>query len=255
MYDRELRRSALASIARGQSLRSVSMTTGVSRSTLRDWRDHPDRDCQRAQCARCERPPSLPEPTWQYAYLLGLYLGDGCVSRNGDPAKGIWVLRIACADAWPGLLAECKLAVKAIRPDNKVGTVHSDGCSYVTSYSRHWPCLIPQHGPGEKHNRPIRLEPWQRLITEQHPDRFARGLFHSDGCRFTNRVRRPLADGDRWYEYPRYMFTNESADILGLCGEALDQLGISWRFSRRNTISVARREAVARLDDYVGPKY
>jgi hypothetical protein len=68
-------------------------------------------------------------------------------------------------------------------------------------------------------------------------------------------VRRPLKDGDKWYEYPRYMFTNESADILGICGEALDQLGVDWRFSRHNTISVARRDAVARLDQFVGPKY
>ena len=61
--------------------------------------------------------------------------------------------------------------------------------------------------------------------------------------------------GDHWYEYPRYLFSNESADILGLCGQALDQLGISWRLSRRNMLSVARREAVARLDEFVGPKY
>ena len=64
-----------------------------------------------------------------------------------------------------------------------------------------------------------------------------------------------LSDGDRWYEYPRYLFGNESADILRLCGETLDQLGVAWRFSRRNAISVARREAVARLDEFVGPKY
>ena len=44
-------------------------------------------------------------------------------------------------------------------------------------------------------------------------------------------------------------------DILRLCGETLDQLGVAWRFSRRNAISVARREAVARLDEFVGPKY
>jgi hypothetical protein len=38
-------------------------------------------------------------------------------------------------------------------------------------------------------------------------------------------------------------------------GEALDRLGISWRFSRRNTISVARKNAVERLDQFVGPKH
>jgi hypothetical protein len=51
------------------------------------------------------------------------------------------------------------------------------------------------------------------------------------------------------------MFTNESADIRELCGAALDQLAVAWRYSRHNTISVARREAVARLDEFVGPKY
>lgn len=51
------------------------------------------------------------------------------------------------------------------------------------------------------------------------------------------------------------MFSNESGDILWLCGGTLDYLGVSWRFSRPNTISVARREAVARLDEFVGPKY
>jgi hypothetical protein len=68
-------------------------------------------------------------------------------------------------------------------------------------------------------------------------------------------VRRSLPGGERTYEYPRYFFSNESRDILGLCGDTLDQLRVSWRFSRRNTISVARREAVARLDRFVGPKY
>jgi hypothetical protein len=101
----------------------------------------------------------------------------------------------------------------------------------------------------------IELADWQQVIAAQHPDRLARGLFHSDGCRFVNRVRRPLADGDHWYEYPRYMFTSQSEDILAICGDALDQLGVSWRFTRRNNISVARRDAVARLDEFVGPKY
>jgi hypothetical protein len=253
MYGPEVRQRARQAMQRGQSLRSISLVTGISRATLRDWRDHPDKERARRTCPRCAEVKTLPEPCSEYAYLLGLYLGDGCISANRD--RGVWVLRIACADAWPGLLEDCQRAVKAIRPDNKVGTVQKVGCKEVYASSKHWPCLFPQHGPGKKHNRKIELEPWQRAITSQHPGQFARGLFHSDGCRFTNHVLRRLPSGGRWYEYPRYMFTNESADILRLCGETLDQLGVAWRFSRRNTISVARREAVARLDEFVGPKY
>jgi hypothetical protein len=53
----------------------------------------------------------------------------------------------------------------------------------------------------------------------------------------------------------RYLFVNQSADIHRLCGQTLDRLGVAWRFSKPTTISVARREAVARLDVFVGPKY
>jgi hypothetical protein len=42
---------------------------------------------------------------------------------------------------------------------------------------------------------------------------------------------------------------------MGLCRGTLDQLGIRWRMSQPNTLSVARREAVARLDEFVGPKW
>jgi hypothetical protein len=255
MYDRDVRQQALALIDRGMSLRAVHKSTGISRATLRDWLNHPEKTGQGVTCPRCATIPSLPEPAGDYAYLLGLYLGDGCISVGGHPAKGVWALRIACADTWPGLRAECVAAMSAIRPSNRVSTQQRVGCTEVIAYSRHWPCLFPQHGPGKKHNRTIELAPWQEDIVSERPGDFARGLFHSDGCRFLSRVRRPLPSGERWYEYPRYMFTNESRDILGLCGQTLDQLGVSWRFSRRNTISVARREAVARLDEFVGPKY
>ncbi|MGI8537601.1 MAG: hypothetical protein ACR2K2_14215 [Mycobacteriales bacterium] len=57
------------------------------------------------------------------------------------------------------------------------------------------------------------------------------------------------------YRYPRYEFTNKSDDIRGICGEALDLLGIAWRPNGPWRISVARRAAVAALDEHVGPKY
>ena len=77
-----------------------------------------------------------------------------------------------------------------------------------------------------------------------------RGLFHSDGCRFDNHVK----VAGKTYSYPRYMFSNESKDILALCGEALDLLGVEWRYNRRNSLSVAKRASVAALDVHVGPK-
>jgi hypothetical protein len=142
-------------------------------------------------------------------------------------------------------------------PSSRVFCASHSGvaCTYVKSVSKHRPCLFPQHGPGRKHERRIELESWQQEIVDRHPGDFARGLFHSDGCRLINRVRRPVKGGDRSYEYPRYLLVSRSADIHRLCGEALDRLGVAWRFSKPTTISVARREAVARLDEFVGPKY
>ncbi len=125
----------------------------------------------------------------------------------------------------------------------------------MQAYSKHWPCLFPQHGPGLKSKRPIVLEPWQREILELDPRPFLRGLFFSDGCRITNWTTRTVAGERKRYEYPRYFFSNRSEDILGLCTWALDLLDISWRRSNAWHISVARREAVAALDEFVGPKY
>ncbi len=145
--------------------------------------------------------------------------------------------------------------MRDVMPVSSVCNVARTGCTEVKSYSKHWPCLFPQHGPGRKHERRIELQTWQEEIVCEFPGELARGLFHSDGCRIINRVCKVLRGRERWYEYSRYFFQNESSDILGLCGQALDRLGVGWRYSRPNTISVARRDAVARLDEFVGPKY
>lgn len=81
-----------------------------------------------------------------------------------------------------------------------------------------------------------------------------RGLLHSDGCRTVNTVRRPLPTGTRTYACPRYFFSSEASDIRGIFSAALDLLDIAWRHNRHNSISVARRDAVAALDEFVGPK-
>jgi hypothetical protein len=237
--------------------RENAAVCGVSIAAIRHWRSGNRRTSnglvkKRYDLPRCPRCDARTLDECAYSYLLGLYLGDGHITQG---RRGVYALSIKCCDAWPGLREQARGAMKAAMPTSGVFAVARAGCIEIKSTSKHWPCLFPQHGPGRKHERKIELEPWQKDIVNRYPGEFARGLFHSDGCRLINRVRRPVKNGERCYEYPRYLFVNRSADIHRLCGEALDRLGVAWRFSKPTTISVARREAVARLDEFVGPKY
>jgi hypothetical protein len=115
----------------------------------------------------------------------------------------------------------------------------------VGVYSIHLPCLFPQHGPGLKHKRQIRLEPWQWRTVETAPLNFLRGCIRSDGCYFVNRTGR--------YSYPSYCFTNFSADIRGLFTAACDIAGIRYTFAK-NSVRIYRRQSVAVLERAVGAK-
>jgi hypothetical protein len=199
-----------------------------------------------------------PEPK-AYAYLLGLYLGDGYI---GGIRNGVDYLSIVCCDAWPGLKRECAAAIPKVFP---VGVFHvqRQGCTEVKATSKHWRCIFPQHGKGLKHSRKIALKPWQSEIVDEYPEEFIRGLFHSDGCRVSNRVRKRVKDQWKYYEYPRYFFCNTSRDIVDLLTHSLDLLEISWKsrvapkppHKDAIIVSVAQKEAVARMDAFVGPKY
>lgn len=193
----------------------------------------------------CHHISQVPQDT--YSYLLGPYLGDGCISEG--PRK-VFKLRITCCSAYPKLLAECQEAVQEVMPLNKVGCVQREGCVEVFSYSKHWICLFPQHGVGPKHQRPIVLAAWQEAMVEEHPRAFLRGLIHSDGCRVINKVK----GTGKMYGYSRYHFSNTSEDIKDLFGWACDAIGVQWRVNNRMMISVARRESVALLDEFIGPK-
>ena len=198
-----------------------------------------------AQCGICRYVRDLSESS--YAYLLGVYLGDGCLSSH---PRGVYKLRIFQDNKYPVLIHQCKIAMRWVLP-NTVGLVQKEGCKEIYSFSKHWPCLFPQHGPGPKHKRAIVLEPWQRWVAiERHPQLLLRGLVHSDGCRATNRVR----VRGKSYEYTRYMFSNRSSDIRRIFTDACDRAGIEWRQSYEWIISVSRRKSVEEMDRFIGPK-
>lgn len=263
MHSRKTVDRALSLHRFGWSNDHIASECGVSQSAVNHWVN----GRRRAQAKDAERTAYCPScgtgvlDSKAYAYLFGLYLGDGYI---GAISKGVDYLAIACCDTWPGLIEECMTAMAGVFPVS-VFRVRREGCTEVKATSKHWRCVFPQHGKGHKHSRPIALEPWQSEIVDEHPKAFVRGLMHSDGCRLINRIRKKLPQGgERMYEYPRYQFVNTSTDIIDLLTGALDRLDIAWkshirrkepRYRDATVVSISRRDAVARMDSFVGPKY
>jgi hypothetical protein len=237
----------------------ISRRTGIPRSTIVNWRHGrvpmPNASRSRtghAVCIQCAGFAQHPFPhmtEFAYAYLLGLYLGDGCLLRH---RRGVFRLNIAMDAKYPRIIEEAVAAASLAMPSSKASARPNGRHHYVevNSLSQHWPCLFPQHGPGRKHERRITLEPWQREIVDRHPWRFLRGLIHSDGCRCMNRIRHPK----KTYAYPRYLFSDRSNDIRNLFCEYCEAVGVEWRQMNRWNISVARRDSVALMDRYIGSK-
>jgi hypothetical protein len=264
MWPEEVYQRGLELIKAGVNDCEIGRRLGIPRGTIRDWRvglvagsGGRTKEWSGRRPLWGRRPTNCPVCDGQrmddeaYAYLLGIYLGDGCLSLH---PKQVYRLRIACDLKYPDIINEIASHVIILSGADSVGFVLAPGCVNVSSYWKHWPCLFPQHGPGRKHNRDIELASWQQEIVAVHPKALIRGLIHSDGTRHINEVPRRLSSGTKRYRYPRYMFTNASTDILGIFTDTLDLLGVHWTQTNPRNISVARRNDVAFLDTFVGPK-
>jgi hypothetical protein len=242
---------ALRLVCWGMNDCEIARLTGIPRTTVREWRANEGRPGTDGR--GISRKPPVPCPVCSsgkldrdgYAYLLGLYLGDGCLAEH---ARKVFRLRIVLDERYPGIISECIDAMAHVVRGHtaKVGRVHNVGCYEVNAYWKHWPCLFPQHGRGPKFKRSMALVSWQREIASAHPDLLLRGLIHSDGSRDRN-----VVNGK---SYPRYSFSNNSEGIKSIFCTACDQLGARWTRPNWKTIAVSRRPDVARLDAIIGPK-
>jgi hypothetical protein len=247
MHDPEIRKEALRLVAAGINDCEIARRLGVARTTVRDWRrpTYVARSSRGRQvCPRCWRPTvSIEASDADYAELLGFYLGDGHITQMARTQR----LRIFFDARYPQILDEGEALLRRCFPHNSVGRVLSHEGRMVTLllYHQHLACLLPQHGPGKKHERLIRLEPWQRALIEAAPFAFLRGCIYSDGCVFVNRT------GP--YEYLSYHFVNSSREILDLFVAACDFAGLQCRPTAKY-VRINRRASVARLLEHVPPK-
>src|SRR6478735_9830079 len=162
-------------IAAGINDCAIARQLGIPRPTVRDWRCRPQRRPRldgNTPCGVVHNFAALLAAP--YCYLLGLYLGDGCISRD----RRVWKLRIVLDKKYPAIIGRCGDAIDLLMSGQRAA-VRSlpKGCVEVSLYSKHWPCLFPQHGPGRKHKRAIRLEPWQQALVDQATEEFILGLF------------------------------------------------------------------------------
>jgi hypothetical protein len=244
VHEQAVVETALRLIKRGGSSRAIAAEVGVPDRTIRMWRAG---RLPRGARSRSQPPALESLPSAWYAYLLGLYLGDGWIvaSRNGS-----FVLRISLDQRYPAIVSAAGTAMAEVHPRSAVHNLRRPGCIVVTNSWKHWPVLIPQHGNGPKHTRALALADWQARIAASRPREFVRGLIHWDGCRFVANQR----VGERTYRYSRYSFSNRSDDIRAMFCAHLDVLGIGWTRPNDCQIAIDRRSEVAKLDAFVGPK-
>lgn len=242
-------------LADGLNDSEVSRATRIPRSTAREWRIKPYRPpsrspgpCDGTACHTIDHARAFGDV---YAYLLGLYLGDGTIS---EVHRGVERLRLFLDLRYPDIIDGAAAAMAVVRGSDRIGFVLQPGCVAVSSYWKHWGCAFPQRGPGMKHTRDVGLQGWQKNLTDRYPHDLLRGLFESDGCRFINPVRHQTAGGEKVYRYTRYTFTNESTQIRGLFTTACETIGVSWTQTNARTVAVSRRDDVAVLDRFLGRK-
>ena len=139
----------------------ISRITGIPRSTVSGWLNGraPRFGVDRTRGGTCLRCGDLRHPfpqliDFQYAYLLGLYLGDGCLPRH---PRGVYRLHVFLDSAYPIIAAEREAAMSLVMPASRASCLRHPRYNMlgVSSYSKHWPRLFPQHGPGVKHKRRI----------------------------------------------------------------------------------------------------
>lgn len=265
MHPPHVRAKALALVEEGLNDCEISRRLSIPRRTILDWRrpTYVAREpaIPRETCPRCWRAAKPMRFTPKdYAELLGIYLGDGSISEGPRSQR----LRIYLDAKYPRMNEDIQDLLQRCFPNNRVGTTapspsswsgRSDSWLVLSVYSTHLACLFPQHGVGLKHQREIKLEPWQTSIAEAAPWALIRGLIRTDGCHFINRtdIHRPEP-----YEYPSYDFSNMSKDIVDLFVEACDRVGVFTRVTgggnRRWSVRINRRESVAKMLEHVGLK-
>jgi len=195
------------------------------------------------------------EQKQSYSYILGFYLGDGCLghTKKSSRSKTFMITNQASFLNMNKLITD---SLQTIFPNKKVKHYYrkNSDCVNIMVNAISLEELFP-HGKGTKHTRKIELKEWQEEICKQYPKELIKGLIESDGCRF-----KPV----KKYDYIVYQFTNASKDIHSILQKFCDLLQIEhtsrkreFKNEKRATIYLtcfSKKESVEKLEGFIGKK-
>jgi hypothetical protein len=186
-----------------------------------------------------------------YSFILGLYFGDGCISRTGRSKQ----LSIALDKKYPGLNEYVIYHMSQLFNKNPTiydrsidrGQKYKSNCINIKYSNKNLGIIFPHEGVGKKYERSIRLEKWQLAILDHVF--MLKGLFFSDGCYYYDRANKKFM----------YSFTNKSKDIVDILCNSLNEMKIRYNIRLKckegvYIVTVKYQEDVSRLHILIGDK-
>ena len=241
-YTEEIKQSVLKDFKNGVNKSTLSNKYNIPRGTIKYWIDNRDtifisKTSDKDISLIIEEIKNNKE---LYNYILGLYLGDGCIS----PQKMSYKLRITQDNKYPNSVNEIKNLLNSFFKNN-VFVCIPKGCTVIAIYDKNLPLYFPQHGVGKKHDREIILSDYQRENID-YPN-LLKGLWVSDGSYY-------LASS----KYEAYNFTNKSTDIISLFEECLTFCEVNYRKRIKKNgvwiIEITKKSEVQKMKELVGFK-
>lgn len=118
-----------------------------------------------------------PEPSVEFAYLIGVVAGDGCITRAGHVFK----LEISCDAAYPNLIKTYQALITQVTGlAAAVYKVHNRNCFRVVANSATMPSILG-FPPGAKSENGFTIPEWIFENTE-YVKALLRGLIETDGA-------------------------------------------------------------------------
>lgn len=244
-YDIEIVKKVVEEFNENPNKLFLSKKYNIPRATLRYWLDpqflkKKEMDLEYEESKKEMILDRIKNYNKIYSFILGLYLGDGCITKN----KMSYRLRIVQDEKYTNSIIEIEEKMNLFF-EKKSSVTKQTGCTIVSIFDKYLLHYFPQHGLGKKHERLIELSEFQlKYIDYQN---LMRGLFISDGSYY-------LANK----KYERFNFTNKSLDIINIFRDCLNHFDISHGFRVKPNgiyiVEIQRKSEVAKMKNLVGIK-